>query len=446
MKKLWIASPLAMLLGAAALLSGCGGSSTTADSGSSGGSSSSGSSSSGSGSSGSSSGATGTAALVYGCNWLFESDAQTANIEYPDTNAVYWIAALPDTIPSGDQIQIAGTSATARYFSFSIYNENGKAEASADDAELFGAGSTPANAVSPGQAYTVSVIYSLTASSSGTTLVANPLDISTRAPAHKFLVYRLYLPTSGAADFGNLPALTYVAASGTRTPLSATPDQASCNTILSNIENAESGGSSSSSSSGGLEPTPAVKPPKMAIYRSTSGRFQNLDVKYMYEKINDTLGDMLIIRGQAPSVANGAQSPQVRYWSICSDGAHAPYPVVACLADQDAMIGSDGYYNVIISTNTPPSGYQSAFNYLPFGAAAFGRPIYRQLLASSSFSLSIAANDLSLDPASSMGAYYPGSTYCSNSVFSANVGAGAAAAFSACQSSEGIGTVPDTGD
>jgi len=444
MKKLWIASPLAMLLGAAALLSGCGGSSTTADSGSSGGSSSSGSSSSGSGSSGSSSGATGTAALVYGCNWLFESDAQTANIEYPDTNAVYWIAALPDTISSGDQIQIAGTSATGRYFSFSLYNENGKAEASADDAELFGAGSTPANAVSPGQAYTVSVIYSLTANSSGTTLVANPSDISTRAPAHKFLVYRLYLPTSGAADFGNLPTLTYVAAGGTRTPLSATPDQASCNTILGNIENAESG--SSSSSSGGLEPTPAVKPPKMAIYRSTAGRFQNLDVKYMYEKTNDTLGDMLIIRGQAPSFATAAQSPQVRYWSICSDGAHAPFPVVACLADQDAMISSDGYYNVIISTSTPPSGYQSAFNYLPFGADAFGRPIYRQLLASSSFSQSIANNTLSLDPSSSMGAYYPASTYCSNSVFSANVGAGPAALFSACQSSEGVGTVPDTGD
>lgn len=437
MKKLRIASPLAAALGVAALLTGCGGPSIPVDDGSSSG---------GTGSSGGS-----TADLVQGCNWLFEADSRTANFAYPETNAVYWVAALPDTVAIGDKIEIAGTSATARYFSFQIYNENGKAESGVSDAGIFGADATPANMIAPGQPYTVTVIYSATATASGTTLVADPTDVSTRPPAHKFLLYRLYLPTSGSDNFGNLPKLTYVAANGTRTPLSSTQDQASCNTILASIKATVGGdggdGASSSSSSGGLiAPLPAVKPPTMTIYRSTIGRFQNLDVHYMREKTNDTLGDLLIIRGKAPTFATGSSSPQVRYWSVCSDEFHAPRKVVDCLADTDAHIGTDGYYNVIIAPNTPPDGYQAEFDYLPFGADAFGEPIYRQLLADPSFKQSIANNNLALIPSLSMGVYFPASTYCSSSVFSANLSAGAAAVFKACRSSEGTGTVPDTGN
>jgi len=431
MKKQGIALPLAAILTAAGLLTACGGPSTPV-AGPGGG------------------GATSTANLVEGCNWLFEADSTTANVEYPDTNAIYWVAALPDSIPAGDQIEIASTSATARYFSFQIYDENGELESGVNDAGIFGNTTTPATAVAAGQSYTVSVIYSTTATSSGTTLVANPGNVSTRAPAHKYMLYRLYLPTSGAADFGNLPTLTYVAASGTRTPLSATPDQASCNTILNNINalmsDSSSSGSSSSSSSSGVSPAPAVKPPKMTVFRSPVGLFLNKDAHYTDVKTNETLGDMLIVRGKAPAFATSGETPQVRYWSICSDEFHAPHKTVACLADKDAQIDVDGYYNVIISVNTPPSGYQSGFDYLPWGADAFGEPIYRQLLSDPSFSQSIANSSILLGPSLSMGAYYPGTTYCSNSVFSSNLSAGPAAVFTACQNSEGTGTVPDTGD
>ncbi|MDB5976967.1 MAG: hypothetical protein JWR07_3727 [Nevskia sp.] len=436
MKKLWIASPLAAVLGVAVLLTGCGGPSIPADDGSSSG---------GSGSSGGS-----TADLVQGCNWLFEADSRTANFAYPETNAVYWVAALPDTVGTGDKIEIAGTSATARYFSFQIYNENGKAESGVSDAGIFGTDATPANMIASGQPYTVTVIYSATATASGTTLVADPTDVSPRAPAHKFLLYRLYLATSGADSFANLPKLTYVAANGTRTLLSSTQDQASCNTILASIKTTAGGDGAdgSSSSSGGLaiSPLPAVKPPTMTIYRATIGQFQNLDVHYMREKTNDTLGDLLIIRGKAPTFATGSSSPQVRYWSVCSDEFHAPRKVVDCLADTDAHIGTDGYYNVIIAPNTPPDGYQAEFDYLPFGADAFGEPIYRQLLANPSFKQSIDNNNASLLPSLTMGDYFPGSTYCSSSVFSTNLSAGAAAVFKACKSSEGTGTVPDMGN
>lgn len=438
MKKFCIASPLAAVLGMAVLLTGCDGSSTSVvGSGSSG------------GGSGSSSG-TSTADLVEGCNWLFEADSKTANIFYPDTNAVYWVAALPDSIPSGDQIEVASTSATARYFSFQIYTENGKVESGANDAAIFGNTSTPAEAIPAGQSYKLSIIYSVTATSSGTTLVANPANVSPRAPAHKFLMYRLYLPTSGADSFDNLPTLTYVARSGTRTPLSQTPDQASCTTILNNIHALLSGGSSSgsssSSSSGAVVPgVPAVKPPSMKVYRVSSGRFQNLDQHYMFEKTNDTLGDMLIIRGKAPAFATSGQSAQVRYWSVCSDEFHKPRKAVECLADKDAKIGADGFYNVIIANNTPPAGFDAEFNYLPFGADAFGEPIYRQLLADPSFKQSVDNTTVLLGAKATMGDYYPDSTYCTDSVFSTNLGAGAAAVFAACQKNQGTGSVPDPG-
>jgi len=429
-----ITAPLAALLGSA-VLAACGGPSIPVQTG------------------GGAGGGTSTADLVYGCSWLFESSAQTANVAYPDTNAVYWVAALPDKIPSGDQIEIAGSTPTARYSSFQIYTENGESESGVNDAGIVGQGATPAQAVAPGRSYKVTIIYSATASSSGTTLVANPNQVSPRAPAHKFLLYRLYLPTSGAADSGSLPALTYVARSGTRIALSSTPDQASCNTIRNNIQDvvgngsgssSSGGSSSSSSSSGGLDLAgPAVKPPRMTVYRTTIGRFQNLDVRYMREKTNDTLGELLLFRGKAPASTISGTTPQVRYWSLCSDEFHAPHRAVSCLADQDAKLGTDGYYNVIIATSTPPAGYDTEFNYLPWGADAFGEPIYRQLLADPSFSQSI--DNSGLAPALTMGAYFPDSAYCSRSVFSANLSAGASAVFAACKAAQGAGSVADPG-
>ncbi len=434
--KSWITAPLAALLGSAALAA-CGGPSVPVDTG------------------GGSDGGTSNADLVYGCSWLFESSAQTANVAYPDTNAVYWVAALPDKIPSGDQIEIAGSTPTARYSSFQIYTERGESESGVNDAGIVGQSATPAQAVAPGHAYKVSIIYSATASSSGTTLVANPSLLSGRAPAHKFLVYRLYLPTSGAADSGSLPALTYVARDGTRIPLSSTPDQPSCNTIRNNIQDVVGNGSDSGSSSGGSSSSgsggldllngPAIKPPRMTIYRTTIGRFQNLDVRYMREKTNDTLGDLLLFRAKAPASTISATAPQVRYWSLCSDEFHAPHRAVSCLADQDAKLGADGYYNIIIAPSTPPAGYEAEFNYLPWGADAFGEPIYRQLLANPSFSQSIDNNALSPLPSVTMGAYFPDNTYCSSSVFSANLSAGAAAVFAACKAAEGTGSVADPG-
>jgi hypothetical protein len=430
-KKLFAA--LAAVVGMAAALAGCSGNSPPV------------------GGSAGSSGATSTADLVYGCNWLFESDYQTANFAFPETNAVYWVAAIPDSWPSGDTIQISSTSATARYFSFQVYGEDGAAESSDNDADIFGQSATPAELVASGQSYTVSIISSATATASGTTLVNNSSKTSTRAPAHHWLLYRLYLPTNGADAQANLPVLTYVKSDGTRIPLSQTPDQPSCNQILDNIDAELSGvagsssGGSSSSSSGSTTLKPAVKPPSMVAFISTIGTFQNLDVDYMYVESNSTLGDMLILRGKAPVPGVGTGTPQVRYWSICSDTYHKPYAVVQCMDDQEAQLDSGGYYNVIVSVNTPPSGYGSSFNYLPWGKDEFGEPIYRQLLADSSFTQSIKANKLSPLPSLTMGEYYPQATYCSNSVFSSNLASGPSAVFSACKSSEGTGTVADPG-
>ena len=89
MMKKWIGPSLLAAVIAAALLPGCGGPSIPVAA------------------------PTSTANLVFGCNWSFESTAQSANFAYPDTNAVYWVAAVPDSIPSGDKIEISGTSATA---------------------------------------------------------------------------------------------------------------------------------------------------------------------------------------------------------------------------------------------------------------------------------------------------------------------------------------------
>jgi hypothetical protein len=433
----------AALLAGCAALAACGGSQGT--SGSSGGSSSGGSSSGGSSSGGASSGGTtSTAKVVYGCNWLFESTVQNANVYYPETNAVYWLAALPDSVPAGDTINISGVSPTARYFSFEIYDDSGKTVTGINDADIFGQ-KNPAPAIASGQGYEATVEYNVVLASSGSTMVINPLMVDTSTPARKYLMYRLYLPTDGADQFADLPQLTYVAKDGTRTPLSQTPDQPSCNQIYDDIQSQlAAGGSGLGSSTSTVPSGPANKPPQMVVYRAPGGQYRNLDVQYMYEQDNDTLGDLLLVRGKAPAYATGPGTPQVRYWSVCSDESDTPYRTVQCLADYQAQLDADGYYNIVIAPNAPPSGYAASYDYLPWGGSAFGRPIYRQVLAATDFSQSIA--DVSVLPASvSMGDYYPQTTYCSNSVFSANLAAGTAAVFSACQASEGTGSVPDTG-
>ncbi|MDR3414937.1 MAG: hypothetical protein P4L83_02020 [Nevskia sp.] len=421
-------APLVTVLGAV-LAAGCGDSSApaTAQGG-------------GAGSSGGS-GPTSTAALVYGCDWLIESTAENDNFAFPETNAVYWLAALPDHVGPKDTIEIAGTSASARYFSFAVYDENGKIESQLDDSDIVGQSATPAALVPSGQSYTVSVVYSATAKAAGTTLVANPLQNNLRQPRHKFLLYRLYLPTSGADGRGNLPALTYVSSTGIRTPLAQTPDQASCNTIYNNVAAFYASGGGTKGTGSLILIGSAVKPPQMTIYRSSSGVFENMDVRYMNVKTNTSLGELFLIRGQAPGFGGGASTPQVRYWSICSDELRST-EVVQCLADRDATLDADGYYNVIIAT-TAPSGYGTAFEYLPWGTQPFGRPIYRQLLADPGFKQSIDNSSSAVDPKTAMGTYYPQTTYCSRSVFSANLAAGTAAVFKACQSSEGVGSVPD---
>lgn len=440
----------AALLAGCAALAACGDSGSTGQNGSGSGSGSSGGGSSSSSSGGSSSGgsssggATSTAKLVYGCNWLFESTVQNANVYYPETNAVYWLAALPDSVPSGDTIAIKSVSPTARYFSFEIYDDSGKAETGINDADIFGQ-SNPAPAIASGQGYEATVTYNALLASSGSTLVINPIAVDTSQPAHKYLLYRLYLPTDGVDQFANLPVLTYVAKDGTQTPLAQTPDQPSCNQIYDNIQaQLAAGGSGLGSSISTLPSGPAVKPPKMVVYRSSGGHYQNLDVQYMYEQANDTLGNLLLVRGKAPAYATGPGIAQVRYWSVCSDESDAPYQTVQCLADQDALLDANGYYNIVIAPSTPPTGYSASFNYLPWGGEAFGRPIYRQVLPASAFSQSIANAPL-LSASTSMGDYYPQTAYCSDSVFSANLAAGTAAVFSACQASQGTGTVPDTG-
>lgn len=439
--KSYQSAPAAALLAGCVALAACGGSGGVSQNGSS--SSGGGSSSSGGSSGGSSSGATSTASIEYGCNWLFESTVQNANVYYPETHAVYWLAALPDSVPSGATININGVSPTARYFSFEIYSDSGAAMTGINDADIFGQ-SDPAPAIASGQGYEATVTYNALLKSSGSTLVIDPLTVDTSKPQHKYLMYRLYLPTDGADQLAKLPVLTYVAKDGTQTPLAQTPDQASCNQIYDDIQQQLAAGGTGLGSTVTTAPSgPAVKPPKMVVYHSSGGHYQNLDVQYMYEQANDTLGNLLLVRGKAPAYATGPGTAQVRYWSVCSDESDSPYETVQCLADQDALLDADGYYNIVIATDTPPAGYSGSFNYLPWGGDAFGRPIYRQVLAAPDFSQSIA-KATPLAASSSMGDYYPQTAYCSNDVFSSNLAAGTAAVFSACQASQGTGSVPDT--
>ena len=149
---------------------------------------------------------------------------------------------------------------------------------------------------------------------------------------------------------------------------------------------------------------------------------------YMNTRISRQYGEIFVMRAKAPTSPDtragqwvGAPS-QVRYWSVCINSTLGATQTVACLADHEFALDSDGDFTLVVSD--PDHRPANAPNWLPLGDVYDGWIYMRQFLAAPDFQQAIANIPPGETAEESMGSYFPVSAYCSAAVFETSGAAG----------------------
>ncbi|MFN8017177.1 MAG: hypothetical protein U0P45_03545 [Acidimicrobiales bacterium] len=323
----------------------------------------------------------------------------TSNIAYPDTSATYWVT--PFHLAEGQSLAVEGRFPDARYASFITYDVAGDAQSVLTDVDLEpvgGKGNPFATDVAPGGRY------------------ASPIE----AAGDRSVIYRVYLGRPDGDPTAGWPSPPWWSATPTvrprpwrrapTRPRARAPGRSSRSTARPRTRRRRRPRSSSAAGDGAnLYPNPdntyvAADPPPRA--RSGGGG-----------------------QGTTPTFPDtGAGQPvagdhQVRYWSMCTNEYRKPYPVTACVPDQDVALAADGTYTFVISTlQDRPSNATAAegVTWLRWGATDVDvLLLLRQMLPAEGFAAA-AANVAPGGLASTvMGPYAPLGTICTTAQFEA---------------------------
>jgi hypothetical protein len=251
-----------------------------------------------------------TVAGVPSCAWVATSGggfpAVSANMAFPDTSAIYWVTAfMADGVAN---IDLHGRFPDARYMSVNVY-----------DATL---SSFTSNGLSSGLAD-----YLLEPDSGST----NPWQVPAAAGGQ----FSVRISTGGQA--GQTNTLPMPPLSGTTLPTLPAPCAAD-----------------------------QCPPPDQFVRMSLSGLFPNVDNAYITAIHQPQSGQVLVLRGKLPTVPGAvtATHPQpwpndalaLRYWSVCNNVYKQPYPVTACVPDNELPRDAQGYYTVVVGAPSDRPG------------------------------------------------------------------------------------------
>ena len=150
------------------------------------------------------------------------------------------------------------------------------------------------------------------------------------------------------------------------------------------------------------------------------GFFSNRDIAYVFTGTSRGFGELLVLRGRAPTFADTRPGPpvmpsgqQLRYWSFCQYEP-ATQRVIDCRSDDRVTVGSDGFYTIVVSTadqrpaNATP---ECGVTWLPWGPQTQGLLIYRHMLPDPSFAQAIQNVPEPGREREVMGDYYPEGQY-----------------------------------
>ncbi len=380
-----------------------------------------------------------------GCPWQPVSTDSDKGIV--DSNAGYWSSLMPNDIKAGTTVQIYNRYPQLRFFDFTIYH-NGDMIDYLDDAVLYpleGGSPNPNVAAVPfsndyTDHYKITIKYE-DAPQPPLTRDPNTLYAGSDLSRARLLIMRGYLPNDGSDATGNtgLPELTQINPDGSSQRYDTKSTNLGCpvvgllSSILYHLKLPDLAAASKDPSFQILDTTD---------YNNGGGLFpsySNFDAGYGYLMSKPKFGDLLLIREKLPATPSSnvaAADLQVRYLSICG---YIPnlHKVLACLPDSELTTQSDGYFNIVVSTdkNRPPlanpaDGYDWISWQNNTDRALF---IIRELLPNASFPGNFFTAAQTSDPLGKLGVWAPQATYCDSQTFNDHAASGGAAVFSACQ-------------
>lgn len=366
------------------------------------------------------------------CAWWIETTPTTANVAFPDTSAAYW--TMPFAATKDLTIEVTGLYADARYQSLTVYNQhggtftrNGVKSGLADYLLPAAEGQNPftvANAA-PGAEFEVTLTNDLKAGETGVLPLSDP-GVSTPKALEQlfggplgFLTFRVYLPAGGDFAAVALPRVTLVQG-GERTALETCPGQTGAGGVKEFMQSATPQVAALASKTK-QQIQAALKQKQQAdaaagqeslgaqiaasnqdeFYRgsssATNSLFPNVDNAYVSAGIKPPGGSkVVVVRGLVPAgpgrTAGGGIDgtgeqpvpwPQhqfdLRYWSMCSNVAAAPYPVVAnelsdgtvgygCAPDYQTFVDDRNRYVYVLGTESQRAAIEAvgAATFLPF--------------------------------------------------------------------------------
>lgn len=374
----------------------------------------------------------------FGCAWQIMSNSTNLNIAFPDVNATYWV--LPYALQDGDRIDLAGWYPYARYMSLNTYGTNFDTVDTLRDNQItpdVGSGNPfadPAatNLPAPQRRWHATVTTGA-ADHSRNEISALPTGADTQRVPLGFLIIRVYVPDDPQSAAGGVPLPEVTLTQAGRTvpvPACAAPFDPATVTgpvgaaATAVVDKAIEAAASASFGANAPEAT-FVNP------SSTSGLFPNGDNKYVGARLTYRPGRVVVVRGRTPSFPDTrAGTPptesgvDVRYWSMCQNDLLTPYPVVDCAADFQTAVDDAGYYTYVVAApgDVPARATADpAVTVLPWGSTDVPAKVLfmRHMLPGQQFyPNSVQASQATGEnPATSMGDYYPQSTYCATDTF-----------------------------
>lgn len=395
-----------------------------------------------------------------GCGWSIASDANLANLFFPDKAARYWVAYVPLT--PAMQVRVRGQYPEARYFSFNAYGPTVAPTDALADFELSpvagGANPFTKQGAKPGDTYQMVFKFGdIPTSRAPNTLYSGSLPLMNFSVPNGFLgvmFYRTYV-ASGEGLRGNVPLPTLTLETSAGEPIATLPtcEEPPLPTLGGLLPSTGVNQLLNESDYPDQLPLPlsnAANPPAVEVFRNTqtsvadflqaqlgipgtapklpstgSGGFaSNIHNDYTTTLLSRRHGNLVLFRGRAPTfrgqtaVAFGEE--QVRYWSICQNEFYTQR-FTDCVLDSEAALDSDGFYTVAISdaADRPPEATASnGISWLPWGPYPDGLILYRQMLANPAFSQAIRRVGINDSAPQVMGDYFPEVTYCRPEVFS----------------------------
>ena len=390
------------------------------------------------------------------CDWRPANGTPTATTApgalrwgYIELAAGYWQLILSPYFPVGTRFRIDGQYPNARYMSYQLYDGPKGGLGFLPDYKIvpnpgymspFTGVNTVNTAIKPGGHYSIHIVYGDTpANPSPNTLYVAAKNFSVGSLA--VFIYRIYNNFNGisVADHGGVPMPTVVQETSSGDVQVATKD----NKMVCGLGVAQRDSrrrvraaasdiiNSQPEKPNPIPAQPVPPPPQFMLRDNPKDVLVNNDNRYIYAKLSQKPGDLVLMRAKAPTYATGpgaGSDPQLRHWSVCQN-AWTTVETYSCIEDTDAAVDSGGFFNIVISvpSKRPANAtHAHGFDWLTYGTDETAAPILRHMLASPHFTQSafaVPSGDGANAPAI-MGDYFPQSTYCAASVFQAHTNNG----------------------